>query len=90
MKIEVDGHTIQIKPINYVDRLGIKGELIDIYKDGIEKVTTKAYYLLLGSISKIAFDDAEKSLKDYDEDMQLKILTAITNEYVGQSDNQKK
>ena len=33
MKIEVDGHTIQIKPINYVDRWGIKGEFADVFKD---------------------------------------------------------
>ena len=65
MKIEVDGHTIQIKPINYVDRLGIKGEFADVYKDGTDNVTTKAFYLLLGSVSEIAFDDSEKSLKEY-------------------------
>ena len=90
MKIEVDGHTIQIKPINYVDRLGIKGEFADVYKDGIDNVTTKAFYLLLGSISEIAFDDSEKSLKGYDDDTQIKILTAILSEYLGLSDNQKK
>ena len=90
MKIEVDGHTIQIKPIGYVDRLGIKGEFADVYKDGIDNVTTKAFYLLLGSISEIAFDDSEKSLKGYDDDTQIKILTAILSEYLGLSDNQKK
>ena len=90
MKIEVDGHTIQIKPINYVDRLGIKGEFADVYKDGTDNVTTKAFYLLLGSVSEIAFDDSEKSLKGYDDDTQIKILTAILSEYLGLSDNQKK
>ena len=90
MKVEVDGHVIQIKPINYVDRLGIKGEFADVYKDGIDNVTTKAFYLLLGSISEIAFDDSEKSLKGYDDDTQIKILTAILSEYLGLSDTQKK
>ena len=90
MKVEVDGHVIQIKPINYVDRLGIKGEFADVYKDGTDNVTTKAFYLLLGSVSEIAFNDSEKSLKGYDDDTQIKILTAILGEYIGQSDNQKK
>ncbi len=90
MKVEVDGHIIQIKPIGYVDRLGIKGEFADVYKDGIDNVTTKAFYLLLGSVSEIAFDDSEKSLKGYDDDTQIKILTAILSEYLGLSDNQKK
>ena len=90
MKIEVDGHVIQIKPINYVDRLGIKGEFADVYKDGTDNVTTKAFYLLLGSVSEIAFNDSEKSLKGYDDDTQIKILTAILSEYLGLSDKQKK
>ena len=90
MKIEVDGNIIQIKPIGYVDRLGIKGEFADVYKDGTDNVTTKAFYLLLGSVSEIAFDDSEKSLKGYDDDTQIKILTAILSEYLGLSDNQKK
>jgi hypothetical protein len=90
MKVEVDGHIIQIKPIGYVDRLGIKGEFADVYKDGTDNITTKAFYLLLGSVSEIAFDDSEKSLKGYDDDTQIKILTAILSEYLGLSDNQKK
>ena len=90
MKVEVDGHIIQIKPIGYVDRLGIKGEFADVYKDGTDNVTTKAFYLLLGSVSEIAFDDSEKSLKEYDDNTQIKILTAILSEYLGLSDNQKK
>jgi len=90
MKVEVDGHVIQIKPINYVDRLGIKGEFADVYKDGTDNVTTKAFYLLLGSVSEIAFNDSEKSLKGYDDNTQIKILTAILSEYLGLSDNQKK
>ena len=83
MKIEVDEHIIQIKPINYIDRLGIKGEFADVYKDGTENVTTKAFYLLLGSVSEIAFSDSEKSLKSYDDHTQIKILTAILSEYLG-------
>ncbi len=90
MKVEVDGHVIQIKPISYVDRLGIKGEFADVYKDGTDNVTTKAFYLLLGSVSEIAFNDSEKSLKGYDDDTQIKILTAILSEYLGLSDKQKK
>lgn len=90
MKVEVDGHVIQIKPINYVDRLGIKGEFADVYKDGTDNVTTKAFYLLLGSVSEIAFNDSEKSLKGYDDNTQIKILTAILSEYLGHSNNQKK
>jgi len=90
MKVEVDGHIIQIKPISYVDRLGIKGEFSDVYKDGTDNVTTKAFYLLLGSVSEIAFNDSEKSLKGYDDNTQIKILTAILSEYLGHSDNQKK
>ncbi len=90
MKVEVDGHIIQIKPISYVDRLGIKGEFADVYKDGTDNVTTKEFYLLLGSVSEIAFDNSEKSLKGYDDNTQIKILTAILSEYLGLSDNQKK
>ena len=44
MKVEVDGHIIQIKPISYVDRLGIKGEFADVYKDGTDNVTTCLLY----------------------------------------------
>lgn len=90
MKVEVDGHIIQIKPISYVDRLGIKGEFADVYKDGTDNVTTKEFYLLLGSVSEIAFDNSEKSLKGYDDNTQIKILTAVLSEYLGLSDNQKK
>ena len=90
MKVEVDGHVIQIKPINYVDRLVITGEFADVYKDRTDNVTTKAFYLLLGSVSEIAFNDSEKSIKGYDDDTQIKILTAILSEYLGLSDKQKK
>ena len=90
MKVEVDDHVIQIKPISYVDRLGIKGEFADVYKDGTDNVTTKAFYLLLGRVSEIAFNESEKSLKGYDDDTQIKILTAILSEYLGLSDKQKK
>ena len=46
MKIEVDGHIIQIKPISYVDRLGLQGEFADVYANGTDNVSQRSsiYY----------------------------------------------
>ncbi len=90
MKIEVEGNVIQIKPISYVDRLGLKGEFADVYANGTEKVSQKEFNFLLGHVSEIAFVDPEKSLEGFDYSIQLKILTNIMSEYLGLSDNQKK
>ena len=90
MKIKVDEHIIQIKPINYVDRLGIKGEFADVYKDGTNNVSQKAFNLLLGHTAEIAFNNPDTALEEYPYDVQLKILTNIMSEYLGLSDNQKK
>ena len=90
MKIEVDGHTIQIKPISYTDRLGLQGEFADVYKNGTDNVSQKEFNLLLGHTSEIAFAVPENALKEYEYEIQLKMLTAIMSEYLGLSDNQKK
>ena len=90
MKIEVDGHIIQIKPISYVDRLGLQGEFADVYANGTDNVSQKKFNLLLGHTAEIAFNDADSSLKEYPYEVQLKILTQIMSEYLGLSDNQKK
>ena len=90
MKIEVDGYAIQIKPINYVDRLGLKGEFADVYANGTDNVSQKAFNLLLGHTAEIAFNDPDTALEEYDYEVQLKILTNIMSEYLGLSNNQKK
>ena len=89
-KIEVDGHIIQIKPVNYVDRLGLQGEFADVYANGTDNVSQKAFNLLLGHTAEIAFNNPDTALKEYPYDVQLKILTNIMSEYLGLSDNQKK
>ena len=89
MKIEVDGHIIQIKPISYVDRLGLQGEFADVYANGTDNVSQKKFNLLLGHTAEIAFNNPDDSLKEYPYEVQLKILTNIMSEYLGLSDNQK-
>ena len=89
MKIEVDGHIIQIKPISYVDRLGLQGEFSDVYRD-VNNVSQKEFNILLGHTAEIAFNNPDDSLKEYPYEVQLKILTNIMSEYLGLSDNQKK
>ena len=90
MKIEVDGHIIQIKPISYVDRLGLQGEFADVYANGTDNVSQKKFNLLLGHTAEIAFNDPNNDLKNHEYEFQLKILTACMMNYLGLSDTEKK
>lgn len=90
MKIEVDGKEIQIRPINYSQKLELKGHFVDVYAKGTDNVSVREYNKLLGHTSEIAFANPEESLKVYDNEFQMKILTASLMEYIGESEKAKK
>ena len=90
MKIKVEGKDIQIRPINYAQKLGLQGEFADVYSNGTDKVKHKEFNLLLGHTAEIAFNDPDEDLKEYEYEFQLKILTTAMTEYMGLSENQQK
>jgi len=90
MKIEVEGQEILVKNISYSQKLGLQGEFADVYKNGTDNVSQKAFNLLLGHTAEIAFNDPNNDLKDHEYDFQLKILTACMMSYLGLSDTEKK
>ena len=67
-----------------------RAEFADVYANGTDNVSQKAFNLLLGHTAEIAFNNPDTALKEYAYDVQLKILTNIMSEYLGLSDNQKK
>ena len=90
MKIKVEGQEILVKNISYSQKLGLQGEFADVYKNGTDNVSQKAFNLLLGHTAEIAFNDPNNDLKDHEYDFQLKILTACMMSYLGLSDTEKK
>ena len=78
MKIEVEGKEVQIRPLKYGDKLELKGHFLDVYKGGADNVSVRKYNKLLAHASELAFINPEESLKEHDEEMQMKILTVGT------------
>jgi len=90
MKIEVDGLELIVRDIKYKQKLELKGEFHDVYRNGADNVKQKEFNSLLGSVAEIAFSDPESGLKKYDYDIELKILTKAMMEYLELSDESKK
>ena len=90
MKIEVDDLELIVRDIKYKQKLELKGEFHDVYRNGVNNVKQKEFNSLLGSVAEIAFSDPESGLKEYDYDSELKILTKAMMEYLELSDESKK
>ena len=90
MKVKVDDLEISVRDISYRQKKELQGEFADVYANGTDNVSQKAFNLLLGHTAEIAFNNPDTALKEYPYDVQLKILTNIMSEYLGLSDNQKK
>jgi|TARA_R110002012_G_scaffold263145_1_gene445658 hypothetical protein len=90
MKIEVDDLELIVRDIKYKQKLELKGEFHDVYRNGVDNVKQKEFNSLLGSVAEIAFSDPESGLKEYDYDSELKILTKAMMEYLELSDESKK
>ena len=90
MKIEVDDLELIVRDIKYKQKLELKGEFHDVYRNGVDNVKQKEFNSLLGSVAEIAFSDPESGLKEYDYDFELKILTKAMMEYLELSDESKK
>jgi hypothetical protein len=90
MKIEVDDLELIVRDIKYKQKLELKGEFHDVYRNGVDNVKQKEFNSLLGSVAEIAFSDPESGLKEYDYDTELKILTKAMMEYLELSDESKK
>jgi len=90
MKIEVDDLELIVRDIKYKQKLELKGEFHDVYRNGVDNVKQKEFNSLLGSVAEIAFSDPESGLKEYDYDSELKILTKTMMEYLELSDESKK
>jgi len=90
MKVVLDGIEIMVRDIKYRNKLELKGEFADVYRNGIDDVSQKEFNSLLGSVSDIAFADPETALKEHDYDMQLKILTKTMMNYLELSEESKK
>ena len=90
MKVKIDDLEINVRNIKYRQRLEIQGEFADVYKDGTDNVKQKEFNSLLGTVAEIAFSNPDKSLKKYDYDIQLRILTQAMMDYLELSDKLKK
>jgi hypothetical protein len=90
MKVVLDGIEIMVRDIKYRNKLELKGEFADVYRNGIDNVSQKEFNSLLGSVSDIAFADPETALKEHDYDTQLKILTKTMMDYLELSEESKK
>ena len=90
MKVVLDDIEIMVRDIKYKNKLELKGEFADVYRNGIDNVSQKEFNSLLGSVSDIAFADPETALKEHDYDMQLKILTKTMMNYLELSEESKK
>ena len=88
--IEVDDLELIVRDIKYKQKLELKGEFHDVYRNGVDNVKQKEFNSLLGSVAEIAFSDPESGLKEYDYDSELKILTKTMMEYLELSDESKK
>jgi subtilase family serine protease len=90
MKVVVDDLEIQVKNISYRQKLEIQGEFADVYKNGTDNVKQREFNSLLGRVAEIAFVNPDQSLKKYEYEIQLKILTQAMMDYLELSDQSKK
>tara|TARA_Y100000401_G_scaffold44683_1_gene34212 strand:+ start:4810 stop:5094 length:285 start_codon:yes stop_codon:yes gene_type:complete len=90
MKVKVDNLEVLVRDIKYKQKLELKGEFHDVYRNGIDNVKQKDFNSLLGSVAEIAFSDPDSDMKKYDYDTQLKLLTQCMMDYLELSDESKK
>lgn len=90
MKVIVDDLEVQVRNISYREKLEIQGEFADVYKNGTDNVKQRDFNSLLGRVAEIAFVNPDISLKKYDYEIQLKILTQAMMDYLELSDQSKK
>jgi hypothetical protein len=90
MKVVVDDLEVQVRNISYREKLEIQGEFADVYKNGTDNVKQRDFNSLLGRVAEIAFVNPDISLKKYDYEIQLKILTQAMMDYLELSDQSKK
>ena len=90
MKVKVDDLEVLVRDIKYKQKLELKGEFADVYRNGTDNVKQKDFNSLLGSVADIAFSDPESDMKKYDYDTQLKLLTQCMMQYLELSDESKK
>lgn len=90
MKVVVDDLEVQVRNISYRKKLEIQGEFADVYKNGTDNVKQRDFNSLLGRVAEIAFVNPDISLKKYDYEIQLKILTQAMMDYLELSDQSKK
>jgi hypothetical protein len=90
MKVVVDDLEVQVRNISYREKLEIQGEFADVYKNGTDNVKQREFNSLLGRVAEIAFVNPDISLKKYDYEIQLKILTQAMMDYLELSDQSKK
>ena len=90
MKVIVDDVEVQVKNISYREKLEIQGEFADVYKNGTNNVKQRDFNSLLGRVAEIAFTNPDTSLKKYEYEIQLKILTQAMMDYLELSDQSKK
>ncbi len=90
MKVVVDDLEVQVRNISYRHKLEIQGEFADVYKNGTDNVKQREFNSLLGRVAEIAFVNPDISLKKYDYEIQLKILTQAMMDYLELSDQSKK
>ncbi len=90
MKVVVDDLEVQVKNISYREKLEIQGEFADVYKNGTDNVKQRDFNSLLGRVAEIAFTNPDTSLKKYEYEIQLKILTQAMMDYLELSDQSKK
>ena len=90
MKVIVDDLEVQVRNISYREKLEIQGEFADVYKNGTDNVKQREFNSLLGRVAEIAFVNPDISLKKYDYEIQLKILTQAMMDYLELSDQSKK
>jgi hypothetical protein len=90
MKVKVDDLEVLVRDIKYKQKLELKGEFHDVYRNGIDNVKQKEFNSLLGSVADIAFSNPDSDMKKYDYDTQLKLLTQCMMDYLELSDESKK
>jgi|TARA_R100000908_G_scaffold13334_1_gene4780 hypothetical protein len=90
MKVVVDDLEVQVRNISYREKLEIQGEFADVYKNGTDNVKQREFNSLLGRVAEIAFVNPDQSLKKYEYEIQLKILTQAMMDYLELSDQSKK
>ena len=63
MKVKVDDLEVLVRDIKYKQKLELKGEFHDVYRNGTDNVKQKDFNSLLGSVADIAFSNPESDMK---------------------------